>query len=102
MSARQSLALYSLIAFAAGILVTDAVRERSESAAMQQIAGGVAYLAATDVCAADKPGTRAVQNNNGSVIDCLVYDNVGYGSAPRLIRSLTVPVLSHPLGGGQQ
>jgi len=102
MSDRQSLVLSTLIAFAAGILAMNVVRDHRDSTAVQQLAAGVSYLASQEVCAAIKPGEKAIQTNDGNVIDCLVYDNVGYGSAPRLIRSITVPLLSHPLGEGRE
>ncbi|MDO8931847.1 MAG: hypothetical protein Q7U97_05590 [Rhodocyclaceae bacterium] len=97
MSPRQRLAIAVVLAFAGGVSITDIVRDYRESVRWEEVARERVFWAAPETCTATMPGERAVQTNNGRRIDCVVYENTGYGRAPRPVRALTFPALDHPL-----
>lgn len=84
------------LAFAAGILVMDLVRDRRDAERWAEVARERVFWAGQEACFPG-PGQRAVQTWNGDRIDCVVYENWARGLAPRAVLALSMPALAPPL-----
>lgn len=95
--ARWTLFLIAVLAFAAGVLAMDIVRDRREAERWAAVARERVFWAGQDACFPG-PGQRSIQTWNGRQIDCAVYENWSPGMAPRAVLAFSMPALAHPLG----
>lgn len=97
MKSASNLILAAVLAFAAGTLVMDIVRDNRDAARWFEVARERDFWAGQDACFPG-PGQQAVQTWNGDRIDCVVYENWAPGMAPRAVLAVSMPALAHPLG----
>lgn len=90
-------ALVAVLAFAAGVLAMDYVRDRRDAQQWAQVAAERVFWAGQDTCFPG-PGQQAVQTWNGDQINCTIYENWAPGLARRTVLAFSMPALAHPLG----
>ena len=96
-AAAAPLALGIALAFGAGILVMDLVRDRRDAERWAGVARERVFRAGQEACFPG-PGQRAVQTWKSDRIDCVVYENWSRGLAPRAVLALSMLALAPPLG----
>lgn len=92
-----SLILIAVLAFAAGVLAMDIVRDQRDAERWAAVAKERVFWAGQDACFPG-PNQRAVQTWSGDRIDCAVYENWARGLAPRAVLAFSMPALVSPLG----
>lgn len=95
--ARWTPILTVILAFAAGVLAMDIVRDQRDAARWAAVARERVFWAGQDACFPG-PGQRSVQTWNGDRIDCEIIENWSPGFVPRAVLAFSMPALAHPLG----